>query len=130
MKLPAIIIILTVALTGCAGVRQGALDLAAEDRMNIETAREVSRQSIETWEFKSGLVRGAFGPRLDQMPALSVKAMDEMDGLVEKHADKEWSDKDLGRALGLQFRMFDPVVQEALRVYAPDLWGAISLTLK
>lgn len=113
-------------LLGCATVRQGAIDISKEEMKNAETAREVAANYLTIWPIQSGFIKGALGPRLDELPAQAVDAMNELDQLATGDPN-EVTDYDLGLSLGLRIRLLTSVVVEALEFYAPDILEFVPL---
>lgn len=114
-------------LCGCATVRQTALDISLEEVENAKTTREVALNYLKSWPVFSGLIRGALGPQMQELPLQAVEAMDELDELATR-AD-ECSDHELGYSLGLKIRLLSAVVIEALEFYAPELLDFVPILL-
>lgn len=123
-----LLVVSSFLLMGCGLMRQTLLDISEEELKNAETARELAKNYLEIWPIQSGLIRGSLGSRLEEMPTQATNAMDELDDLSARCADpNDCSDYDLGLSLGLRVRLLGSVVQEALKVYAPDVIDVIPL---
>lgn len=126
MKTTMIMILVLCAMlalaTSCASLRGIAVNISEEEIANTETAREVARNYLSIWPLQSGFVRGALGPRLDELPVQVIDAMDELDLLAQQYAEdpNDYLDQDLGLSLGLRVRLLSSIVAEALRFYMPD----------
>ncbi len=123
LKLIVMILALTF-VTSCATVRQGFLEVSQEEVKNVETAREVAKNYLEIWPMQSGLIRGALGTSISEMPAVAIVAMDQLDRLASKK--DEYTDLELGYSLGLRVRMMNQIVIQALRIFAPDVLTLLS----
>lgn len=109
---------LTATLSGCYS---STAFVRLEDR-NLETiaqAKDGTKKMLATWEFRSGLIHGALEPRLAELPAQAVKALDELDRLAARR--DELSDYDLGYALGLRLRMLESTVRQVVKKFAPNV---------
>lgn len=126
MKTMVMLVMLCVLMvclsTGCAPLRGIAVNISEEEIKNTETAREVARNYLSIWPLQSGFVRGALGPRLDELPVQVIDAMDELDLLAKQYSEdpNDYLDHDLGLSLGLRVRLLSSIVAEALRFYMPD----------
>ena len=120
--LVAVICVMLALATSCASLRGIAVNISEEEIANTETAREVARNYLSIWPLQSGFVRGALGPRLDELPVQVIDAMDELDLLAQQYAEdpNDFLDHDLGLSLGLRVRLLSSIVAEALRFYMPD----------
>ncbi len=103
---------------GCASIRGDIVVLSREDLKNAATSRVVAKNLLKTWKLNSGFIRGALGTNMGQLPAQAVLAMDELDKLAEK---VDLNDFDLGYSLGLRIRALNSIVQEAIKMYSPNL---------
>lgn len=112
-------LILCATLLGCESMRQTALDISLEEVENAKTTREVALNYLKSWPVFSGLIRGALGPQMQELPLQAVEAVDALDELATRV--DECSDHELGYALGLKIRLLSSVVQEAIKMYAPEL---------
>jgi uncharacterized protein YceK len=123
MKSLIIIILMAIVLivSGCAGMQKMTLDISKQDLKNAATSRQIAKNFLSTWPLNSGYIRGALGPNIVQLPLSTVFALDELDALAEKYAKGKISDVDLGGALGTYTRLLSSVVQNALKIYAPDV---------
>lgn len=123
-----ITILICVLLCGCAAMRKTATDISSEEVKNLEATRQVAKDYLTIWPMQSGLIKGALGPRMDEMPTQAIAAINELDTLSEKlnEADpNSIKDYELGLSLGLRIRLLGSVVQEALKLYAPDVLDLI-----
>ena len=123
-----IILLCTIMICGCTMMRETAIDISEEELLNAEMAREVASNYLSMWSIQSGFIRGALGSRIDDMPAQAVIAMDELDQLANEDPNS-YTDYDLGLSLGLRARLLGSVVQEALRMYAPDILDLLPILL-
>lgn len=108
------------ATSGCVALRQGALDISIEEMKNAETAREVAKNYLSTTAFQVGMIKGALGPRINELPKTAVKAIDELSTLAALDPNS-LTDEQLGMSLGLRMRLLCSIVREVLRIYAPDI---------
>jgi len=123
-----LIILVCVSLCGCAVLRKSAVDISKEEVKNTDTAREVATNYLLIWPMQSGFIKGALGPRLDELPTQVVEAISELDELSAKDPN-EIDDYDRGLSLGLRVRLLGAVVREALKQYAPDVLELLPLIL-
>lgn len=117
-KLILLISIVLLIIAGCSPARQVAIDVSAEHNENIKAMRKISEESASDWLFISGLIKGALGYRINELPNEAIEAIEELDRLAEL---TEQSDYELGLFLGLKIRLWGSVVQVALEKYAPDV---------
>lgn len=111
---------LLVAGSGCAVLRQGALDISKEEMKNAATARIVAKNYLSITAIQVGMLRGALGERINELPKTAVDAVDELSELATLDPNS-LTDEQLGMSLGLRIRLLCSVVREALEIYAPDL---------
>lgn len=127
MKTRITIFLMCIMLCGCQAMRQTALDISLEEVENAKTTREVALNYLKSWPVFSGLIRGALGPQMQELPLQAVEAMDELDDLA-LNAD-ECTDHELGYSLGLRVRLLSAVVIEALKFYAPEMLDFVPIIL-
>lgn len=123
-------IMICIILCGCQTMRKTATDISGEEVKNLYAARQVAKDYLLIWPMQSGFIKGALGPRMDEMPAQAIAAINELDLLSEQFASvdpNDIGDYDLGLSLGLRVRLLGEVVQEALKMYAPDLLDLMPL---
>jgi len=123
-------ILICITLCGCAVLRETATDISGEEVKNLIAARQVALDYLTIWPMQSGFIKGALGPRMDEMPAQVVDAIDELDRLSDELSltdPNSIGDEDLGLSLGLRVRLLGAVVQEALKMYAPDVLDLVPL---
>ena len=96
--------------TGCAGTAQ----------FTTQTKDQV-RSCVVDWPFYSGLIRSALGSNITQLPQQTVTALDEMDRIVSGKRPDKLTDNELGQILGLKIRLVAPLIQQALKQYAPEV---------
>jgi len=104
------------------------LDISEEEIKNAETARQLAVNYLGIWPIQSGLIRGALGSRMEELPAQAVSAMDELDELAISDPN-DYTDYELGMSLGLRVRLLGAVVQQALEVYCPGIIDVIPILL-
>ena len=114
------ITLLLLSLTACAGQFQGIGSIGQLDLQNAIETRKLARDLLSTWRLNSGFIRGTLGPKLQELPASIVMAMDELDKLALKDPS-QWDDFDLGYSLGVRVRMLSAIIQNALKLYAPEV---------
>ena len=121
-KLLAVVMVVAL-LSGCETMRRTAIGISEEEVLNAETTRQVALNYLSIWPLHSGIIKGALGPRMDELPAQAVDAINELDQLAEQAGGdpNSYSDEDLGLSLGLRVRILVSVVGEALKLYAPDV---------
>lgn len=114
-----LIIILSVSLAGCSAIEKNSEDSVKDTK----AGRRIARNFAVSWPMKSGVIRGAMGPSLDELPAHAIDAMDELDIIcAEINADpNNIDDEKLGLSLGLRFRFCTSIVMKVLEKYAPNL---------
>lgn len=118
MRILVTIMIFAIAISGCATIR----DISETEIENLVITREIAKNYIEIWPMQSGFIRGAMGDRLNEMPAQAIAALDELDILCEQHPDpNEIDDCNLGRSLGLRFRICSAALKEAISQFAPEI---------
>lgn len=110
-------------LTGCAGLRQNAIQASEQDLQNIETAIQVSKNLLTAWPFKSGIIKATLGAKLVALPQEAVAAMTELDTLAA-NVDT-LTDEQLGVGLGLHVRVLQEAVKAALEQFAPEILEAL-----
>ena len=123
------ILLVGIMLSGCSLYRESLLEMSREDVKNAEAVREAADNFKSTWNLNSGFIRGALGDRINEFPAQFSIAMDELDEL----APPEYvplSDYELGYSLGLRVRTLESLVQDALKIYAPDILKYLPFPLK
>lgn len=121
-------LLLCLLVAGCAMIRQSAIDISEEEVENAEAARVVAVNYLSIWPIQSGMIRGALGARIEELPVQAVSAMDELDQLAEQmNGMSDPNDYDLGLSLGLRIRLLGSVVQEALEIYAPDIINLVPI---
>lgn len=117
---------LMLALSSCGTVRESIIDLSESDIKNVNALKEATVNLMETWPFYSGLIRGALGPRIADLPVSTLVAMDELDIIAK---EQEWDAYTLGYSLGLRIQMLSDLVKKALEMYAPDVLELVPLLL-
>lgn len=122
-----LLICLTFCLCSCQAMRQTALDISIEEVENAKATREVALNYLKGWPVWSGLIRGALGPQMQELPLQAVEAMNELDDLAT-NVD-ECSDHELGYSLGLRIRLLSAVIIETLKFYAPELLEFVPIIL-
>ena len=123
-------IMICIMLCGCQTVRKTAITISGEEVKNLYAVRQVAKDYLLIWPMQSGFIKGALGPRMDEMPAQAITAIEELDILAGQYNStdpNEFGDYDLGLSLGLRVRLLGAVVQEALKMYAPDVLDLIPL---
>jgi len=113
-------------LCSCATLRQSAIDVSIEEVKNAKAAREVALNYLTVWPIQSGFIRGALGPRIDELPTYAIDAMNGLDELSAADPN-DIGDYELGTSLGLRVRLLGAVIREALRFYAPDILKFVPL---
>ena len=128
-------ILICFALSGCIWplakpAREALVGISREEVLNNDAVRESALNWLQIWPMQSGFIKGALGPRVDEMPMQVIEAIDELD-LLSEHLStvdpNEIEDYDLGLSLGLRVRLLGAVVEEALKMYAPDVIDLIPL---
>lgn len=117
-KNPVLLISVLLLVAGCSTTRQVALDVSLEKVENVEAMRKIASECIDIWPFKSGVIKGALGYRIKELPTDVLEAKEELDRLSKK---ENLSDYELGLFLGLQTRLFSSVVQVTLEKYSPNV---------
>ncbi len=126
-KIIGISLLMVMFLASCASIRGDIVAFSKEDLKNATTSRTVAKNLLKTWKLNSGFIRGALGTNIDQLPQQAIQAMNELDKLADK---KDLNDYDLGYSLGLRIRALNSVVQEAIRIYAPNILDYLPALLK
>ena len=136
MKTRIIVLLLGLfLLASCSLYRESLVEMSREDVKNAEAVREAAINFLSTWNLNSGFIRGALGPRLDEFPAQFIVAMDELDDLADYNGEfmlinPKLTDYNLGYSLGLRVRTLEVLVQNALKIYAPDILKYLPFPLK
>lgn len=116
-----------VMFSGCSQIYELTQKTTTIDLQNAEASRNMAKAFLLTWKLNSGFIRGALGPNMGSLPAQTVAAMDELDKLAEK---QDLNDYDLGYSLGLRVRMLGQIVNEAFKIYAPEILKYVPALLK
>lgn len=114
----AIILILAILLSSCSWWHGVVGDAGKIDLQNYDASKQLAKDFLKTWPLNSGFLRGALGEKLQEFPAGVVGAMDQLDRLAMK---QEFTDFELGFSLGARVRMLGAIVQEALKLYSPEV---------
>ena len=117
----ALIIIIALTFMGCAG--QGMIDLTEKEVASVEAMKTSGRNLLKTWPFYSGLIRGAMGKRINELPKSAIDAMDRLDELTDE--ENPITDKMIGESVGLRIHLLAKSVQMALETFAPDVWAIL-----
>ena len=126
-KISLAVILVGFILAGCGAMRVGLVEMSKEDVKNAEATREAAHNFISTWNLNSGFIKGALGDRITEFPMQFVEAMDELDTVANM---EEIVDYDLGYFLGLRVRTLETLIQETLKIYAPDIFDLVPFPLK
>lgn len=118
MKRIAITLILVCLLTGCGPLRKSVIELSETDIKNAEALKAAARNHLSAWPVNSGFIHAALGSNIENLPIETVKAMAELDKLAEQD---EYTDYELGSAMGYQVRILMDIVYQSLEKYAPDV---------
>ncbi len=96
-------LILIVILTGCAVLRQSALDASKEDLANAEVCRQIADNMTLTWSLNSGVIQCGLGTAFEE--ARIYPTVLKMDKLVKDMG--KWSDTDYqkGCLLGYEAKL-------------------------
>ena len=105
--------VLFMALIGCAGQFQNVEKFNLGETQKLEAA---SRDFLKAWPFWSGAIRADLGPRIQQLPADAIAALDQLDQLA---AASDVTERQLGESVGLRLRLLADTVREALKLVAP-----------
>lgn len=119
-KVIIVCVLLMVLCVGCATLRQGALDISKEEMKNAETTRVVAKNYLSITAIQVGMIKGALGERINELPKTAVDAIDELSALASLDPNN-LTDEQLGLSLGLRIRLLCSIVQEVLEIYAPDI---------
>jgi len=125
-----ILLLLVVATGGCSMMRDSAIGVSNEEYKNYLATQTVARNYLQIWPIQSGFIHGALDHRQGEFPEYVIEAMNELDALAAKLGNTDpnsIADYDLGLSLGLRVRLLGAVVEEALRMYAPDILGVLPL---
>jgi hypothetical protein len=104
--------------SACASLPQKMVQLTQEDVENIEALRIAAKNMLITWPMYSGIIKGALGSRMSEMPARTLAAMEELDELAKK---TELTDEDLGYSLGVRIPMLTDMIRRTLEIFAPNV---------
>ena len=127
-------ILICFALSGCIWplakpAREILVGISREEVLNNDAVRESALNWLQIWPMQSGFIKGALGPRVDEMPMQVIEAIDELDLLSEHLAGAFYqllrSPSPVGGSL--KTRLLGAVVEEALKMYAPDVIDLIPL---
>ena len=117
LTVPVLVVCLAVLVSGCAGWRKVTREFTKEVVKNIETDKENVRELLPKWSFVSGEIRKGLGSRYGLLPGEVQEAHDHLDKLAEK---KEWTDAELGEALGCWYLITGELVLHILKRFAPE----------
>jgi len=126
-RIIAICLVVGILFSGCSFIRKSALKVSEEQIKNVVTARQVAKNCLSVWLFKSGFIREGMGSRLATLPGEVLDAMEELDAYSEQYVEDPGalSDMELGGSLGLHIRILSELVMKALELYAPDVSEAL-----
>lgn len=111
-------LLLILFLSGCSTIHDWTSQAGAIDIKNYDASKKLAQDLLKTWQLNSGVIRGALGEKLMEFPAGVVGAMNELDRLSKLETP---TDFELGYSLGARVRMLGAIVQEALRLYSPEI---------
>jgi len=124
-KITIIIIGIIIIISGCAQ-RETLIDLTGEDVKNAEAIKAMAENLLKTWPIYSGILVGALGDRMKDLPQRAIVAIATLDSLA---IQGDWTDYELGLSLGLRVHIAAATVTEAIRLYAPDLLDVLPMLL-
>ncbi len=110
-----LIVLALLLVASCSTMRQGVIDISAENVKNAETMKEIALDCVSIWPVQSGFIYGALDKKLS---VETTEALKELDLLAE---NTELTDYQLGYFLGLKTRLLGSVIQVALEKYAPSI---------
>lgn len=127
MRISLICILCIVAL-GCSIPRDLGKIGCEELTLNAQSVRELAVCILENWEVHSGLIRGALGEKIKELPVEVVEAMDELDEYSMRDPS-DFTDMELGMTVGLKLRLLWSIVAKALETYAPKVLDLVPLLI-
>lgn len=113
------LVFVLVCSSSCAWLRKSLVDLSAEDVKNAGATQAIAKNLLSSWPVNSGFIKGALGSKINELPAHVVSAIGELDALAKKSGDL--TAEELGYSVGLRVRMLSGIVQEAIKLYAPEI---------
>lgn len=125
------LVLMTILLSGCSIGRDIRKIGCEEMTLNAQSIRELAVCILENWLTHSGLIRGALGVKIDELPVEVVKSMDDLDEQALKYIEDPsvFTDKELGGVVGKKLRLCWAVVAKALETYAPDVLQYITILI-
>lgn len=115
--------VLALGAQGCTPLNKNMIKVSEQHIANTETLVETAKNFLKVWPAHSGLINGALGARMTEMPQQAVEAMIKLDLLADKV--DELTDREAGYAIGLAVRMAVDTVKQALKQFAPDILGML-----
>ncbi len=113
-----LIAVLIFSLVGCATIRKNALKLSAEDIKMVDTEKQLVRNFLKTWEFRSGAIRGGMMDVVTQLPCDCIALISTLD---EISTNPSPSDGELGFVKGAFIRLKAEPVITIIKKYAPEI---------
>lgn len=120
-KILSVIFLISFFLLSCASIRSGLIDLSESNLKNEATTIEVSSNLLKTFDCNYGFVKGALGPKFDEISKVNIDAMAKLQELSKKYSF--WSDEhfDMCYSLGAEFLIFSETTKNVIKTFAPDL---------
>lgn len=104
--------------SGCANLREEIIKVSESDIKNVAAMEEAAQNLLLTWPFYSGLIKAAFKDKLEELPAITLQAIAQLDEIAK---ETDLNRETLGYSLGLRVLMAKGIIREALKQYAPDI---------
>ena len=131
----ALLSVLMMLLSSCGWSRRQVVQVGEHSKENVAAMTELSTMTMETWPFVSGMIRKGLGTRINELPADTVAAMNELDILCGVHIGEDGrvivvplediSSFEYGANIGLRIRMTWAVIEKVLEEVAPDVLGSV-----
>jgi hypothetical protein len=121
MPLPDPSVIMTGG-TGDATTTGGAPSILTGNVLNpidLTTVKQAVRDCLKDWAFYMGVLKGALGPNLDNLPKQTIDCIAAISAIAQKPID-QITDEELGFILGSKVRMLSPVIRGLIEQYVPN----------
>jgi hypothetical protein len=116
MKKWLISIVFVLSTSGC----QMVLEHTERDLADVALTRQIAKNSLVAAPIKIGVIKGAMGQRIEELPTQTTEAMDEYLIMADRDPNT-LTDYELGYSLGLCVRIKEQIVKMVLERYAPEV---------
>ena len=116
-----LLVLLCLGLMGCATDINKITDNYAESSAAVKLFAKVTAAD---WLFGSGIIQGALPE--DAVPAWVFAELRKVDEWFE--AGEPLTETQLGYMVGVRLRLAGPIIESAIKVYAPGIMGIAQVT--